>query len=537
MPGGGSARFLPRSAHVTHYWQNKLFMLAGYTYQANSVNDVWSSTDLGLSWKSEGLAAFSGRYWASTTSFGNMVYLAGGAGPSLGSVGSAMDLWQSADSINWTPLSPGGAFVQFRYAAAFVVLNNKLFVAGGTDGNAVFNDVYHLDQSNPSSPFWVAHTPYPGVRNIYSTSVLHGGNLVMVGGIQSDSVDPPVVGEYLTYDGSDWARKDQSPLFPLRFAALASFRGSLLVLGGENENQAFNEVFVSGTEYLSAPSGGGGQPVNSTLSASTNGNGSGFTKTVLVPILVVIVLLLLAVVLCIYLSARRRRTRYKKEDHSALDSTMEAMVRAQNEKDIEAARERKLEKAELKHQSAFDKQMGITGSKALHASVDPKYGSKEENEPLHPVRVYEPSRGVTAIGPQCQWPSGPSESITSQPGGGAPGGPTPMAPPSVVSPAEPPPGEMPAAAGVTPMVPALVRNPMVSIAPVPLETDGSTDEAPPSNRYAPFVVSVDPQGDAYVYNTFKPTEEEGAPAQNVPSVVLTGVNVSQTTSYQYEFNY
>lgn len=300
------------------------------------------------------------------------------------------------------------------------------------------SDVWILNTATGS---WSLQDPYPvpsnADLNLFGSGVEHAGTLMMIGGWSV--VQRGITGRILTrpadhslqFDGSTFLRRPIAPLHPITFPALVSFRGSLLVQGGEDfEGLFWNEVFVSNADYAvvrptkpvsstaaaqagESSTGGGVVPSTSTgaastgdIAASTSSTGPADASTSIgasglvgdigvdpdgslhsavdadsdagrfgslpkwaLVLCVVLGALLVACLFCIVLLVRRRRkhNQYEMEERAQIDATLAAQAERERIVDLEAQRQKKALAA-----------VGGPGARGLAATPEEKARAEKE---------------------------------------------------------------------------------------------------------------------------------------------------------------
>ena len=130
-------RFLNRSSPGCAYLNGSFYIYGGRD-TSGFPTAVYRSSDKGKTWTSISSGYSSvGRDSSGYAVYGGKMWLAGGA-YDYGIYTTLNDLVSSADGITWTEVLPdGNTFFSRRNGLTMAVLNNKLFVIGGTtDGTA-----------------------------------------------------------------------------------------------------------------------------------------------------------------------------------------------------------------------------------------------------------------------------------------------------------------------------------------------------------------------------------------------------------------
>lgn len=150
----GSAPFGQRSGHASLYFNNKIWVIGGYSNGGAYLNDVWSSSD-GVNWnQATGNAAFSGRAGHMAMVYNNLMWVIGG----YNGTANLNDVWSSSDGVTWTEATANAGFAA-RYSAGFLVYNNAMWIIGGNAGSGVTTDVWtstngsNWTQTTADAPF------------------------------------------------------------------------------------------------------------------------------------------------------------------------------------------------------------------------------------------------------------------------------------------------------------------------------------------------------------------------------------------------
>lgn len=130
-----SAEYWARGDHNMFVFDNKLWMVAGLTYDIDGLetllNDVWTSSD-GVHWTESDLtSAYFPRRLAAAGVIGGKMFIWGGYGTdAAGAAGPLGDIWYSTNGSLWT-LSTVSAPFSARQGAAHAVIDGKAWLIGG----------------------------------------------------------------------------------------------------------------------------------------------------------------------------------------------------------------------------------------------------------------------------------------------------------------------------------------------------------------------------------------------------------------------
>jgi len=193
-----SANWGDRTGHVVLSFNNKIWVLGGYTGDCyNFKNDIWSSAD-GISWEQiKDNASWIGRDNFAGVVFNDKIWVLGGHAPPNCTHNKGKDVWYSSDGINWTQATSNASFGCRSHHSA-VVFENKIYVIGGYtsncssgSGGSYNTDVYSsTDGSN-----WTQVTSNAGLGSQNNPGVVVHNNKIWL--MNGSSV-------YNTSDGSTW---------------------------------------------------------------------------------------------------------------------------------------------------------------------------------------------------------------------------------------------------------------------------------------------------------------------------------------------
>jgi hypothetical protein len=141
-----SAPWLPRYAHTSVVYDNKMWVMGGVDATSNQIyNDVWYSTD-GANWtQAPDSIAWAKRASQTSVVFDDTMWLMGGVNPYLGGGTYYNDVWYSTDSNggNWTMACSSAAWPK-RQAHSSLVFNDAMWVIGGCNASSEFGDAWYL---------------------------------------------------------------------------------------------------------------------------------------------------------------------------------------------------------------------------------------------------------------------------------------------------------------------------------------------------------------------------------------------------------
>lgn len=185
-----SGIFTPRADHAAVVFNNKIWVVGGSDGALK--NEVWSSTD-GSAWTQETTSGniFSARLGHTLTVFNGAMILIGGADLDTQQLlQQKNDIWTSTDGINWTEVSVNGSLFLERWIHGTIVYKNLLWVIGGDDDTSNrFNDVW----TSPDGVTWTQQTSNPvfDPRDQMALFILNN-KLWLSGGSNNDGVQTDI---------------------------------------------------------------------------------------------------------------------------------------------------------------------------------------------------------------------------------------------------------------------------------------------------------------------------------------------------------
>ncbi|WGK70317.1 kelch repeat-containing protein [Candidatus Haliotispira prima] len=137
-------KFTGRYNHAAVVLNSDIFVIGGETGSSSFSDEVWKSADEGLTWTevtSTG-TKFTSRYNHAALVLNNDIFVIGGE---TGSSSFSDEVWKSSDEgLTWTEINTTGTKFTARRNHAVAVLNGDMFLIGGFDG-ARKSDVWAYD--------------------------------------------------------------------------------------------------------------------------------------------------------------------------------------------------------------------------------------------------------------------------------------------------------------------------------------------------------------------------------------------------------
>ncbi len=148
-------------------------------------NDVWMSTDSGLTWHALGAADWSARSGhAVATLSDDTVILSGGLrwSSKVHALRPIDDVWRSDDGgANWTRQTASAGWPARSHHALVALPDDSLVLLGGNDGDTRYNDVW---RSTDRGETWVQLTDDAAwvARTLHAAAALSDGSVALLGG-------------------------------------------------------------------------------------------------------------------------------------------------------------------------------------------------------------------------------------------------------------------------------------------------------------------------------------------------------------------
>ena len=222
-----NADFSARALHTSLVFDGKMWVIGGSALDSNNdsllKNDIWYSAD-GINWvEASDKARFDGRFSHTSVVFDNKMWVIGGFSSSNTYMN---DVWSSYDGIDWNSISMNADFSARNSHEAFV-LDDKMYIVGGSDGDRL-NDVW----STTNGSNWTEEIETaPFTPRISHKSTFFDNKIWLVGGIDAN-------GTYLndvwyTSNGQNWIQSTDNASYTGRIGhtAVANENGILIIAG------------------------------------------------------------------------------------------------------------------------------------------------------------------------------------------------------------------------------------------------------------------------------------------------------------------
>ena len=222
-----------------------------------SSNEVWRSSDGGLTWdQAAGGTRFTDRANHGSVVLDGVLYVIAGAAGNSGTTGRN-DVWRSTDKgVSWSRVTSTGTSVPFPmdYAFSSAVLGTAMYVMGGSNSTLTrYDEVW---QSTDRGVTWTQATnatdPKFSARSNHTSVVLGNAGaarLYVIGGFSSSSNDLDDV--WQSGDGASWTQVNASAAsgskFPVRSDhSTAVLSDTVYVIAGDQGGAARRDVWTSG---------------------------------------------------------------------------------------------------------------------------------------------------------------------------------------------------------------------------------------------------------------------------------------------------
>ncbi|WP_317065036.1 PKD domain-containing protein [Methanoculleus caldifontis] len=233
-----SASWSARRSHTSVALPDgSIVLMGGYTSTSGSrLNDVWRSTDNGVTWTcvnaSAGWTERNG-HTSVALSDGSIILMGGSNGSA-----SLNDVWRSTDNgVTWTCMNASAGWTGRNGHTSVVLPDGSIVLMGGNTKNDVW-------RSTDGGATW---TQLPGAGwspRMYATSVaLPDGNIVFMGGSASGGINmndvwrsPDGGATWTQLPGAGWTAR-------MCHTSVALPDGSIVLMGGDGDSDSLNDVW------------------------------------------------------------------------------------------------------------------------------------------------------------------------------------------------------------------------------------------------------------------------------------------------------
>lgn len=205
-----------------------LFLMGGHQ-NSNYYNDVWTSSDGGLTWVEQPAAPWAPRSYHTAKVMGDFIYLVAGHDAKTW----FNDVWRTRDGREWEQITANADFCPRAASALQVVNGTTLLLMGGSDGllkpigkGKCFNDVWRSDNGGKNWSLVTENAPWPAREGLQKlTTVRSDGTIIMTAG-ESGYFGPYYHDVWTTVDGIEWTAETSDAGFSAR-------SGNLLAKGAD----------------------------------------------------------------------------------------------------------------------------------------------------------------------------------------------------------------------------------------------------------------------------------------------------------------
>jgi hypothetical protein len=228
------------AGYVVH--KDRMWIVGGDVNQGHYHNDVWNSDD-GKTWTQTNAGKpvpWGPRALHYTVAFGDKIWVMGGQTvPPIAKEAEAFyrDVWNSADGVTWTQVTPKEPFWSQRgMIGGSVVLNGRMWVLGGgtydtpkSPERKFFNDVW----SSADGVSWTCHTEEaPWHARQYHDVIAFDDRMWVLEGYHKDGGNRKDV--WYSSDGLNWYEVPNTPWAPRHAASVYVHDGALWMVAGNN---------------------------------------------------------------------------------------------------------------------------------------------------------------------------------------------------------------------------------------------------------------------------------------------------------------
>ena len=238
----GSAEWSARFVSSSVVLPDGSIVLMGGNYDTSSFNDVWRSTDKGVTWTQQtDHAGWTGRYGQSS------IVLPDGSIVLMGGTSSGVDLndvWRSTDKgVTWTQQTANAEWSERYYPSSIVLPDGSIVLMSGETSDGKSNDVW---RSTDKGATWTEVNASAGwsARKVFSSVTMPDGSIVLMGGTDGDSADFNDVWRSID-NGTTWIQVNASAGWSGRsgHSSVAMPDGSIVLMGGWDSFGLRNDVW------------------------------------------------------------------------------------------------------------------------------------------------------------------------------------------------------------------------------------------------------------------------------------------------------
>jgi hypothetical protein len=244
---------LPKLAyHQAVVFNDKIWVIGGVTKNTSGqevyTNGIYSSAD-GVTFTNHGNGPFSIRGYHQVKVLNGKLWLFGGVKVELGVVTTHLDIWSSADGINWSQEYAVGSYFEKRYGHQMINYDDKLWCIGGYDATyQPRKDIWYTTDGVNWNLF-LDNTGGFGKKSKHSVSIFDNKMLVIGG--DSDTGNKNDVWKGLI-NGTSWQNliNNSSIFSPRELHQTIVKNGKIYVIGGSEDNKVYEST--NGTDWTTS---------------------------------------------------------------------------------------------------------------------------------------------------------------------------------------------------------------------------------------------------------------------------------------------
>jgi hypothetical protein len=225
---------------------NSIVLMGGMDTQSERKNDVWRSTDNGLTWTMQTAnAGWSGRFGQNCVALPDgSIVLMGGSDRYL----TTNDTWRSTDKgETWTLVNASPGWTERRFASSVVLPDDTIILMGGFEDEGVTekNDIWKSEDRGATWQLVNANAAWIPRRS-HSSVALQDGTIVVMGGFNLKKYSALDDTWTSTDYGVSW-KKANSGTWPSRydFNSIVLPDDRIVLIGGTDFSTRKNDVWQS----------------------------------------------------------------------------------------------------------------------------------------------------------------------------------------------------------------------------------------------------------------------------------------------------
>ena len=237
-----SAGWAARQSHTSVAMPDGSIILMGGWNNVNIWNDVWRSTDTGVTWTNiTGSPGWTARYGHTSVAMPDgSIVLMGGADNYI----RMNDVWRSTDNGgNWSLMTASAEWSARYYHSSVALPDGSIVLMGGDDGSKK-NDVW---RSTDNGATWTLVNASAGwlTRYIHSSVAMPDGSIVLMGGNTGSANKNDTWRS--TDNGATWTQQTASAGWMARdyHTSVAMPDGSIVLMGGYGGGVLNNDTWRS----------------------------------------------------------------------------------------------------------------------------------------------------------------------------------------------------------------------------------------------------------------------------------------------------